>query len=120
MQRDKNTYKGSKLLKPTNVAIEYTEEQIKEIIKCKNDPIHFIETYMKIVSLDDGIIPFKMYDFQRKMVETFHKNSYSLIKLPRQSGKCFCDTTKIRLKNKTTGDIIEKTIGEFYEEIQDT
>ena len=31
------------------------------------------------------------------------------------SGKCFCINTKIRLRNKKTGEIMETTIGEFYE-----
>ena len=31
------------------------------------------------------------------------------------SGKCFCINTKIRLRNKKTGEIIETTVGEFYE-----
>jgi hypothetical protein len=31
------------------------------------------------------------------------------------SGKCVGINTKIRLRNKKTGEIIETTIGEFYE-----
>lgn len=87
MKRSKDTFKGSKLLKPSNVNIEYTEDQIKEIIKCRENPVHFIENYMKIVSLDRGIIPFKLYPFQREMIEMFHKEKYSLVKLSRQAGK---------------------------------
>jgi len=87
MERSKDTFKGSKLLKPSNVDIEYTEDQIKEIIKCRENPVHFIENYMKIVSLDRGIIPFKLYPFQREMIEMFHKEKYSLVKLSRQAGK---------------------------------
>jgi hypothetical protein len=30
-------------------------------------------------------------------------------------GKCFCINTKVTLRNKKTGEIIETTIGEFYE-----
>ena len=51
------------------------------------DPLYFIQTYVRIVSLDEGLIPFKMYPFQKEMVGTFHKNRFTICKLPRQSGK---------------------------------
>ena len=51
------------------------------------DPQYFIETYIKIVSLDRGLISFDMYPFQKDMVGTFHNNRFSICKLPRQSGK---------------------------------
>tara|TARA_Y100000296_G_scaffold78645_1_gene101663 strand:- start:276 stop:1823 length:1548 start_codon:yes stop_codon:yes gene_type:complete len=51
------------------------------------DPIYFIQQYIKIVSLDEGLIPFKLYDFQKEMVGTFHNNRFTICKLPRQSGK---------------------------------
>ena len=49
--------------------------------------LYFIQTYVRIVSLDEGLIPFKMYPFQKEMVGTFHKNRFTICKLPRQSGK---------------------------------
>ena len=33
------------------------------------DPIYFAETYVKIMSVDFGEIPFSLYDFQREMVK---------------------------------------------------
>jgi hypothetical protein len=51
------------------------------------DPIYFIRTYIRIVSLDEGLVPFEMYDFQKEMVGTFHNNRFTICKLPRQSGK---------------------------------
>ena len=52
-----------------------------------DNPLYFIENYIKIVSLDEGLVPFKLYDFQKDMVGTFHKNRFTICKLPRQSGK---------------------------------
>ena len=52
-----------------------------------DDPLYFIQTYVRIVSLDEGLIPFKMYNFQKEMVGTFHNNRFTICKLPRQSGK---------------------------------
>ena len=53
----------------------------------KRQPVHFIREYIKIVSLDEGIIPFTMYDFQEDMVQKFHDHRFNIAKLPRQSGK---------------------------------
>ena len=84
---DQNQYLGNPNLKRANVAVEFTKEQIEEYQKCMGDPIYFIENYMKIVSLDEGLVPMNMYKFQKKMVKTFHKNRFTICKLPRQSGK---------------------------------
>ena len=87
MATDQNQYLGNPLLKKANVPVEFTKEQIQEYQKCMDDPVYFIQEYMKIVSLDEGLVPFKMYDFQRNMVKTFHDNRFTICKLPRQSGK---------------------------------
>ena len=87
MATDVNQYLGNPLLKKANVSVEFTKEQIQEYQKCMDDPIHFIQTHMKIVSLDEGLVPFNMYDFQKNMVQTFHDNRFTICKLPRQSGK---------------------------------
>ena len=87
MATDQNQYLGNPLLKKANVSVEFTKEQIQEYQKCMEDPVHFIQEHMKIVSLDEGLVPFKMYDFQQNMVKTFHDNRFTICKLPRQSGK---------------------------------
>ena len=82
-----SVYLGNPNLKKANVAQEWTEEEIKEYAKCMKDPIYFIQEYIRIVSLDEGLVSFKMYDFQKEMVGTFHNNRFTICKLPRQSGK---------------------------------
>jgi hypothetical protein len=42
---------------------------------------------MKIISLDEGIVPFEMWDFQEKLISDFHENRFNIAKLPRQTGK---------------------------------
>ena len=81
------TYLGNPNLKKANVQQEWTKEELLEYKRCMEDPLHFIQTYVKIVSLDEGLIPFKMYNFQKEMVGTFHNNRFTICKLPRQSGK---------------------------------
>ena len=84
---EKKSYLGNLNLKPTNVPINFTEEQVQEYIKCSEDPNYFIQKYIKIINVDKGLIPFEMYDFQRKIVQTIHDNRFTIAKLPRQSGK---------------------------------
>ena len=80
-------YLGNPNLKRANVAQSWTKEQLQEYQSCMEDPLYFIQNYVRIVSLDEGLVPFKMYDFQKEMVGTFHKNRFTICKLPRQSGK---------------------------------
>jgi hypothetical protein len=87
MARQDDVYLGNPLLKKANVAIDFTKEQVEEYIKCKNDPVYFTKHYVKIVSLDEGLVPFKMWDFQEELIMKFHQNRFNIAKLPRQTGK---------------------------------
>jgi hypothetical protein len=80
-------YLGNPNLKKANVATEFSPEEVQEYLKCADDPVYFIQTYIRIVSLDRGLIPFDMYDFQVDMTRKFHDNRFNIAKLPRQSGK---------------------------------
>ena len=80
-------YLGNPNLKKANVAVEFTQEQVIEFIKCKEDPVYFAKNYIKIVSLDEGEIPFNMYKFQEKLIENFHENRFNICRMPRQTGK---------------------------------
>ena len=84
---DKNQYLGNPNLKKTNTVVEFTKENVREYHKCAQNPLYFIENYVQIVSLDKGLVPFHLYDFQKGMVDTMHDNRFSIFKLPRQSGK---------------------------------
>ena len=80
-------YLGNPNLKKAHTKSRFTKKQVDEVMKCLEDPKYFIEHYLKIVTIDKGLVPFEMYDFQRKMVDTFHDNRFTICKLPRQSGK---------------------------------
>jgi len=82
-----DAYLGNPNLKKINTPVEYTKEQIEEYQKCADNPLYFMEKYIQIVSLDKGLVPFEMYDFQKKIVQTIHDNRFTICKLPRQSGK---------------------------------
>ena len=87
MPSNTDVYLGNPNLKRTNVAVEWTEETIREYLKCKEDPVYFTENYIKIINLDEGLVPFEMYPFQEKLVKNFHNNRFNICKMPRQSGK---------------------------------
>jgi hypothetical protein len=82
-----DVYLGNPLLKKANTPIEFSQEQVLEFIKCKEDPVYFANSYIKIVSLDEGLTQFKPYDFQEKLINRFHENRFNICKMPRQTGK---------------------------------
>ena len=81
------TYLGNANLKAIGVDLEFTEDQIQEYLKCAKDPIYFIESYCKIVTLDHGLQPFKLYDCQKNKVNVIHNNRKIILMEGRQQGK---------------------------------
>jgi len=80
-------YLGNPLLKAAGVNVEWTEETLQEYQRCWEDPQHFIENYIKIVHVDRGLVPFDMYGYQKKMIQTFMDDRFVICKMPRQTGK---------------------------------
>ena len=87
MTEEATSYHGNPQLKPAGVAHNFTQDELDEYLKCSNDHVYFIQKYIKIVHVDLGVIPFDLYDFQEKMVNTIHKNRFSIFCTPRQVGK---------------------------------
>lgn len=86
-KRSLEGYRDNVNLKPYGVKIDFTPDQVEEYVKCASDPIYFATRYMKAVSLDEGLIPYHPYPYQKKMIQTCSKNRFVICKLPRQSGK---------------------------------
>jgi hypothetical protein len=86
-QKNNQGYRNNPKLKPPGVQLNYTEEQLKEYVKCANDPVYFCKKYVKVKTLDKGVMPFELYDYQERFVRTIHENRFSISKWPRQSGK---------------------------------
>ena len=80
-------YNGNQFVKKANIEHNFTGEQVKEYLKCKNDIIYFIRTYCKIVTLDRGLELFQPFDYQIRMIEAFENNKFVVNLLPRQMGK---------------------------------
>lgn len=80
-------HRGNINLKKAGVSVEWTPELISEYMKCSEDPLYFCETYMKIVSKDDGLVPFQLYEYQKRMIHSMHVNRNSIFATARQAGK---------------------------------
>ena len=81
------SYLGNSLLKASGVPLNFTKEEIEEYLRCADDPIYFIESYCKIVTLDHGLQPFKLYDCQKNKVKIIHENRKVILMEGRQQGK---------------------------------
>lgn len=108
-------YNGIQGLKKAGVKTELTQEQASEIERCMDDPIYFVETYCKILHVDEGVIPFQPYEYQKKMIRNMIENRFNINILPRQYGKCYRGNSKYAVRNKTTGEILHVTAEEFHD-----
>lgn len=86
MASSKESYRDNPKLKRVGIEYKFTKEQVEEYLKCAGDPVYFSK-YISIISLDRGIVPFEMYDFQKDMMRTFNDNRFVIVKCPRQVGK---------------------------------
>lgn len=88
MAEKKNSYYlGNPSLKKARVPINWTPEMIAEILKCKEDPVYFAEKYIKVVHVDHGFIPIKLYDYQKEIVNSITTNRNVAVVTSRQAGK---------------------------------
>ena len=122
MATQKTNYRDNPKLKRAGVEYKFTKDQVDEYIRCARDPVYFAK-YITIITLDHGIQPFNMYDFQKDMMNTFNDNRFVIVKCPRQVGKTttavafllwtilFKDAQKVAIlanKGKTSQDILGK------------
>jgi hypothetical protein len=80
-------YLGNPKLKRVNMQMQLTEEEVREFVKCADDPSYFIENYVKIVTLDRGFVQISLYPFQKQAVTDINENRRVIIKAGRQVGK---------------------------------
>ena len=80
-------YKGNKRLRRAGIDIDYTAEQFLEVAKCIEDPIYFCQTYVKITTLDHGVVNFNPRPYQIKTINQLCNDRFTILKWPRQAGK---------------------------------
>jgi len=81
------TYSYNHLVKKDGVQHGWTEDDIREYKRCMDDPAYFARNYVKIISLDQGLVPFNLYPYQERMFEHFNNNRFNIVLACRQSGK---------------------------------
>lgn len=81
------TYRGNVHIKRDGAQVNYTQDQILEYKKCMESPQYFAENYIKVIHLDHGLVPFKLYPYQSKMFDHFNNNRFAIVLACRQSGK---------------------------------
>ena len=88
MPKPKNEgYLGNINVKRQGVTEEWTDDKVQEYLKCTREPAYFISKYLKIISLDEGLVPFELYDYQQGLIQHFEDNRFNIVLACRQSGK---------------------------------
>ena len=80
-------YLGNTNLKGKGQKFNWTKKRLKEYMKCAEDPIYFAEEYIKIVHVDHGLIPIKMYEYQKEITNLITDNRRVTVVTSRQAGK---------------------------------
>jgi len=80
-------YNGNVNLKRKGLPIEFTPEMIQEYVKCAKDPIYFAEKYIQIVHVDHGLIPIRLYEYQKTIIRTITAHRRMAVNTSRQAGK---------------------------------
>jgi len=80
-------YLGNPQVKRDGVQQKFAPDEVSEYLKCMKDPEYFARRYVKVISLDRGLVAFEPYPYQGKMFKHFNDNRFSIVLACRQSGK---------------------------------
>ena len=86
MSRETN-YLGNPNVRGADVEHAWTKKELVEYKKCLDSPQYFAKKYCKVIHLDKGLIPFKLYPYQETMFESFQEHRFNIVLACRQSGK---------------------------------
>ena len=78
------------LIKKPNLQESYTIDQIGEILKCADPvtgPAYFLSNYFYIQHPVKGRLRYTPFEYQERLVESYHSNRFSISLMPRQTGK---------------------------------
>ncbi len=116
MTISKNSYNGNSSLKSIGFQMQYNSDQVREMLACKDDPVHFIKTYCQITSLDsEQLIPFNLFPYQERFLHTINSERRVISMQPRQMGKSQVVAAYILWytvfnNNKTVAILANKTV----------
>ena len=87
MAKKENEYK---LVKTPYSQIQYTEQMIEELAKCKdpvNGPHYFLDNFFFIQHPVKGKLKYEAFEYQRRLIDSYHDHRFNVNLLPRQTGK---------------------------------
>ncbi len=87
MLNQNQSYLGNPNVKRDGVLQQWTPELLNEYKRCMQDSVYFAENYVKVIALDEGLVPFKLYPYQKEMFTHFEENRFNVVLACRQSGK---------------------------------
>ena len=87
MNNQNESYLGNPNVKRDGVLQQWTPDLLAEYKRCMDDPVYFSEKYVKVISLDRGLVPFELYPYQKRMFQQFQDNRFNVVLACRQSGK---------------------------------
>ena len=93
----------SEFVKRANQEVEFTPENLRELKRCAQDPIYFINNYCYIQNQELGEVKFKLRGYQERVINALHQNQFVVLMQSRQSGKCFFGATLINTCTKPAG-----------------
>ena len=111
--------------------IAWTDDMMKELVKCRKDILYFAQQYFYIINLDEGRQKIKLYPVQKKELKLMAENNRVCVVSSRQQGKTTLltimilwyvmfndDKTVLIISNKEdTSEEILQRIKLAYEEI---
>lgn len=81
------------LIKKANKKETFTESQIEDLLACMNPDtgyLHFAKKYAYIQHPVRGKLLFEPYDYQERLMYSYHNFRFNINMLPRQTGKTTC------------------------------
>jgi len=83
-------YKGNQNLVRAGYKHVYTQWEMDEYERCRDDVVYFAKNYIKIVNVDKGLMNFELWPYQENLLRHFSDNRFVICKFPRQTGKTSC------------------------------
>ena len=80
----------SVLVKKAHTPTIYSDQQLEEFAECANmdtGPAYFLNNFFYIQHPVRGKMPMQLFDYQKRLINTYHNYRFSISMLPRQTGK---------------------------------
>ena len=78
------------LIKKANKQERFSPDQVEQLLKCSDPetgPFYFLKNFFYIQHPVKGKLVFEPFDYQVRLVESYHNHRFNVNLLPRQSGK---------------------------------